>query len=557
MARDTWEDVATGRYMVCASGPSGATESGFDGVTTWQHGRSGVAYTLGDVDSALVAADESFRVARAWWFRERHAATIALIGRRTDRGHSFDILSITPEGGRSFDAWIDRSSHLLARTEEQQAEDKVVTTYADYRRVHGVMVPFVVRTGNGGDSTFDDVEMVQSVELNPVVPDSRYAIPPVPPSDVELPAGRTSVDVPFRLAENNRILVPITVNDHVSVEAEFDSGGSLLLQPASVAKLGVASDGRHRQGGGGEGTTSSSVGRIDRLQLGEASLSGLAFHSFALDPEAPEEALIGLEVLQRLVVRFDFDRMVMTLTRPESFQDDGSGTVVPFHFQDNQPEVKGSVDGIAGLFAIDTGDNSSLLLIAPFARRYGLAARYHADIPYDGQAISATHGVWARARAGSVTLDGADGRPAVTVHDPVTRISLQHSGFDANRNVSANIGLGILRQFNLTFDYARQRLILQPNHFFGQRDIFNRTGFRLKREGAGWTIALVYPHSPAADAGLKVGDRILSISGRTPTEIADAELSTLLKGPIGSSVAMTVSNATGARDVTILLREVI
>ena len=137
------------------------------------------------------------------------------------------------------------------------------------------------------------------------------------------------------------------------------------------------------------------------------------------------------------------------------------------------------------------------MLIAPFARRCGLVNRYHADVPHDGKAISATHGVWARKRAASVTLDGADVRLAVEVHDPLTRISLQHAGFDANRNVSANIGLGILRQFNLTFDYARQRLILERSHFFGGRDVLNRTGFRLKRDGDGSTITTVYSDSPA------------------------------------------------------------
>ena len=67
--------------------------------------------------------------------------------------------------------------------------------------------------------------------------------------------------------------------------------------------------------------------------------------------------------------------------------------------------------------------------------------------------MSATRGVWARRRVHTVAFDGPDGRAVLSVHEPVTRISLQTSGFDANREVSANIGLGILQQFNLTFDY--------------------------------------------------------------------------------------------------------
>ena len=557
LTREHWEDVAAGRYRVSETSASGTMEAGFDGVTSWRLGRSAIAYTLGDMDSQLVAADESFRVTRAWWFRERHPATVALVGRRSESGREFDVLAVTPEGGRTFEAWIDRSSHLLFRTDEQQAEDRQVTTYEDYRLVSGLMIPFSVRSGDGKDASFDDVETVQWVEVNPPIPDLHYSIPPLPPADIQLPAGRDSVEVAFRLTTDNRILVPVNLNGRLAVDAQFDSGGNLLLQPASVEKIGAATGGRQKQGGGGEGSTSSTEGRLESLDIGGARVSAPFFHSFAFSPGHPDEALVGLELLQRFVVRLDFDRSVMTLTRPDAFRHDDRGAIVPFHFQDNQPEVKGSIDGIAGYFAVDTGDDSSLLLIAPFARRYGLVERYHADIPYDGQATTATHGVWARKRAGTVALEGADGRAVVEVHEPVTRISLQHEGFDANRNVSANIGLGILRQFNLTFDYPRQRLILEPNHFFGQRDVFNRTGFRLRPDPAGWVVAQVYPGSPAAAAGLQPGDQVDAINGRTAGELNADELRKVLEGPVGSRVEVRIPGHAGPRTVTLELRDVI
>ena len=554
---DHWEDLGAGRYTVRLAGPQGTKQWGFDGISAWQQSRNGIAYSMGDVDSALVAADESFRTARAWWFADRHPATIAYAGVRTEKDRSFDVLDITPEGGRLFEAWIDRSTHLLDRTDEQQAEERVVTRYGDYRPVDGLMIAFSIRSGDGENPDDDDVETVQTVEINPSISNDLYAVPPLPASDIQLPPGKDSVEIPFRLAANNRILVPVTLNGKVTVEAEFDSGGSLLLQPATVTQLGATSAGHHRQGGGGEGMTTSSVGRLDSVRVGDAQINSLAFHSFAFHPDEPNEALIGLETLQRFVVRFDFDRMVMTLIKPEAFHYDGPDAVVPFHFQDNQPEVKGSIDGIAGLFTIDTGDNSSLLLIAPFARRYGLVDRYHADIPYNGKAIGATHGVWARQRAGTVALDGADGRPIVEVHNPVTRISLQSSGFDADRNVSANIGLGILRQFNLTFDYRNQRLILEPNHLYGQFDIFNRTGFALDAKDDAWTIRVVYPDSPASEAGLKTGDKILTIDGHAPGQVSDDDLAATLKGPVGSAISVRVKSASGIRSLRLVLRDVL
>jgi hypothetical protein len=555
--KERWEDVRTGRYLVRKQDESGLAQSGFDGISSWHQGRSGIAYALGDVDAALGAANEAFAVCRGWWYPERHGATIALIGERSLEGRSYDVLSVTPEGGRSLEAWIDQSTHLLARTDEQEAEGRVVTTYESYRPVQGVMIAFSVRSGDGVNSSFDEIETVEAVDVNTPVADALYAIPPLPPADIALPDGQDSVDVPFRLTANNRILVPLTLDGRATVDAEFDSGGSLLLQPATVTKLGATASGNFKTGGGGEGLTTSQVGSLRSIALGAAQVISPAFDSFAFYPEQPDLALIGLETLQRFVVRFDFDRMIMTLTRPKAFDYHGTGAIVPFHFQDNQPEVKGSIDGVAGLFAIDTGDNSGLLLIAPFARRYGMVERYHADIPYDGKAVTATRGVWARKRAGTVTLDGADGRPAVQVHDPVTRVSLQHSGFDANRYVSANIGLGILRQFNLTFDYARQRLILEPNHLFGQRDIFNRTGMRLQRTGNLWTVTTIYPDSPAAAAGLKTGDLVEKINGFVPDAIDDDNLAALLKGPEGTKLTLHIRSGSHRRAVELILRDIL
>ena len=67
------------------------------------------------------------------------------------------MLEVTPEGGRALRMWIDRSSHLLFRTDERQAEDHVVVTYGDYRAVDGIVLPLTICTGDGDDPDFDEV----------------------------------------------------------------------------------------------------------------------------------------------------------------------------------------------------------------------------------------------------------------------------------------------------------------------------------------------------------------------------------------------------------------
>ena len=554
---ERWQDVATGRYLTRMDRPARPEADGFDGVSTWHLGPSGIAYRLGDVDSALVSADEAFRVSRAWWFPERHPATVASLGMRAEGSRSFDVLEVTPEAGRPFQAWIDHRTHLLARTDEQQAEDHVVTAFSDYRVVGGLMLPFTIRTGDGADPSYDEAETVQTVEINPAVPDRLYDLPPRPPSDVVLPAGQDSVTVPFRLTADNRVMVPLRIDGGRMLQGEFDSGGSLIVQPAIIRQMGLATSGWSKETGGGEGATAATEGRLGSIGLGDAGINGLAFHSIALAPDQPDRALVGLEVLQRFVVGLDFDHRVMTLTRPEAAARPAIGAVIPFHFQDNQPEISGTIDGIAGRFAIDTGDAGSLLLIAPFARRHDLIRRYRADIPYNGRAIAATRGVYARTRVGTVSFDGPDGRTVEEVHDPVTRISLQNSGFDANREVSANIGLGILRQFNLTFDYMRQLIVLHRNSLYGRRDVFNRAGLRLQRRSDAWAVTAVFEGSPAAQAGIKVGDSVSLIDGKGPDGLDPEAVAGLVQGPIGTVLALRITSGGVDRTANLTLRDLL
>lgn len=554
---ERWEDVATGRYLMHTSWPDRSSAEGFDGVSSWRQGRSGIAYTLGDVDAALVAADEAFRVARGWWFPDRHHATIAFAGTKAEDGRSYDVLEVTPEGGRVFSMWVDRASHLLFRTDEQQAEDHVVMTYANYRVVDGIMLPFLIRIGNGDTPAMDEVERVEAVDVDGVVPDSSYGIPPVPASDITLPPGRDRVEVPFHLTADDRVMVPLRINGGPELQAEFDSGGSLVVQPGSLASLRVSSAGRSRQGGNFEGTTSASNGRLATVGIGGATVRDIVFHSYAFAPDQPDKALVGLEILQRFVVGLDFDRQVMTLIRPDAFGYAGHGAAIPFHFQDNQPEIRGSIDGIAALLTIDTGDAASLDALAPFARRHDLVRRYDADIPYDGRTDGRQREVWARRRPGTVALDGADGRPIEEVHLPILRISLERSGFGADPDVSANVGLGILRQFNLTFDYVRQRIILERNRLYGRKDVFNRAGLRLRRQGSGWVVGVVYPGGPAVEAGLKQGDIVSSIDGRTTEDLGQEELAGKLIAPVGTRIRLQIHSPGGDRPIVLSLRELL
>jgi len=542
---DDLEDVETGRFVTREVFPPRTSADGFDGVSVWTQGLSGVSYVLGDEDARLGAVDNSYRVERGWWFRDRTPATLEDAGEQRDAAGVFDRIRITPEGGRPFTLWINQKTHLIDRYVERAAERLETTRFANYRRVDGVLLPFVVRID-------DQIRTIASVSMNTVFAQTAFSLPANPPSAAAAIA--RPVTVPFRL-EDGEVIVSATLNGKGPFDCVFDSGGGLIVPPAVLARLHLRTTGAARVYGGGEGSTAASRGAVQAFSIGAAPMGAQRFDSFALFSGFPERMLAGQEVLQQYVVRLDFDRMQMTLVPPRLFHNTGMGVVIPFHFQDNQPEVIGAVDGIAARMAVDTGDNGSLLLIAPFARRYTFAERYHAHYTYRGRSVSATHGLFKR--VGTVVLDGVDGEPATSVSRPVTRISLQEFGFDANRYVSANLGIGILKQFNVTFDYARHLLILQRSHYYGKPDIFDRTGMRLHRRVDRWTVTSVYAGSPAAVAGVHAGDSIALINGKPPNRLDADEVSALTHGPIGSIVRAPLETSRGAKDVEIKLRDLL
>ena len=152
-----------------------------------------------------------------------------------------------------------------------------------------------------------------------------------------------------------------------------------------------------------------------------------------------------------------------------------------------------------------------------------------------------------------MSLDDITERPAVSVTKPVTRISTQEFGFDANQYVSANVGIGILQQFNLTFVYADHYIVFQLNANYGKPDVFNRVGINLSPLGDGWKVRTVYPNTPASGAGLQVGQVVVSINGQNRQQLADGVWYQLETGSVGSHVSLVIQDSATTRTIDLIL----
>jgi hypothetical protein len=548
-------DVRRGRFVERFElGPMKGTQ-GFDGTTAWSQDSSGQVRTEQGEDERLEVVNKAYRRALAFWYPEHWPAQIQGLGEREDGGRQFHVLRITPRGGRPFELWIDAATYLLDRTVEQAALETRTTILFDYRAAGDLKVAYGARSTNG-EKRYDQLARMQSVEFNLPVTDDLFARPAPPLPDFAIAGGATSTTMPFELLDNH-IYVDVTLDGKGPYRLACDTGGANVVTPALAAELGLSRQGALQGRGAGEKSEDVAITKVRTVEIGDATISNQVFMVLPLGPldaaeGVPISGLIGYEVFKRFVVRLDYEHSRLTLWLPTAFAYRGTGTVVPFRFNGHIPQVEGAIDGIPGAFNIDTGARNSLSILAPFAEKHGLKARYRA-----GTEAMIGWGVGGAAR-GLLARGGVLRLGTVEVADPVMELSLQAKGAFTDPYVAGNVGAGVLKRFNITFDYGNQRLIFERNANDARRDSFDRAGIWLNQGSEGFHVVDLVAGGPAAVAGLAVGDTIVAVDGTPARELALPRLRERFRTEApGTAVKLLLLRAGKQREVTLVLRELV
>jgi hypothetical protein len=104
----------------------------------------------------------------------------------------------------------------------------------------------------------------------------------------------------------------------------------------------------------------------------------------------------------------------------------------------------------------------------------------------------------------------------------------QHpGGMDAR---DGNLGNGVLRHFNVTFDYSREVMLLERNERYDDPFEWDMSGMRLTSEGQeGLRIEELVEDSPAAKAGLAIDDVVTHVNDQVVSKDDLPSLRTMLK----------------------------
>lgn len=366
---------------------------------------------------------------------------------RLPDGRDVIQLEVSPPGGEPETMDIDAQTYLLDRLEYVDGDGMFTIDFSDYRPVNGFLFSFK-QVQSDGDHPYDITQTMTQMIANPHIPAETFA--------------------PF-VATRLRIAAPVTVPLTERAGALFadvtifgrtfsfliDSGAQgIVLDSRAAALLTLQPEGSFEARGA---TRSGGIGvaALDHLLIGGATLpvrlvSILDFNASTAG-RFPIDGILGFPLFGASAVTIDYAHKRMTLAPPG--MQTPAGDSFDLDVDRELPELTASVNGVTGRFLLDTGNGNELLLFHHFLDAH------NGMLAFNPLGSVGNYGVGGSTRAYATDVDELDIGSYRFFHS-YANVILSDQGAFADRFDAGNIGLGILKNFVVTFDAPNRRLFL-------------------------------------------------------------------------------------------------
>lgn len=240
------------------------------------------------------------------------------------------------------------------------------------------------------------------------------------------------------------------------------------------------------------------------------------------------QGILGADFLMRFTVEFDFRRNLMILHEPAKYSPSNKHVQVPSIFIRNRAYLElpigvSSMQSTVRRLLLDSGAGLTLLM-----HTFGDSSQ--TDLPLQKVPAYIASGLGGNlegsvGRSRKIELAGKELSGVVTYFQPLDTVGLE---FLNDRE--GIIGNRILKRFNVAIDYTGQRVYFRPEgRRWKEKFQFDRSGLSLVAGGPNlrtYTVASLVPDSPAARAGVKLGDRIVAVNN---TSVGFLTLSGIIK----------------------------
>lgn len=548
---DSWNEMGRIRVASLFSAPPLGGGSGWDGNENWNLDQTGLVIVDGSVLGRSSAVNQAYFGNYDLWTPSYGGATVAWGGSKSEKGKSYDVLTVTPpKSNLPIEVWFDRATHLPVKAVQTAGPIMTTITMADFKPVAGLMIPYRVDTStNAGDSTSFTAT---SVEANPPGGAAHLAAPRSSPHDFSIADGATQASVPIQVSENHMYL-DVMFDSKGPFHFELDTGGANIIDPAVSKALGVVSGGATQVTGVGSASSASSFAAIKTLRVGNALITNQVFvvlpiaKSLGMAHGMQMDGLIGYEVLSRFVTTFDYGNKKVVFHMPGSYTPPPDATVTPVILYGTLPQFTCSIDNVPTTCTLDTGARGSISLFTPFVEAHPSVVPATLTAPgVNGFGVGGPS-VGRLGRVRTLSFGG------LTLRGLVGDYTTQSKGGLAMPFIGGNVGGAVWKRFTMTLDYRQLTMTLAPNADFDASDRWDHSGVFLVNNGA-ITIIDVRPGTPAANAGLIKGDAIVSVNGSSGLSLR--QVRELFLAEPGTVEHLVVKGKDGAtRDVDLTLED--
>ena len=282
-----------------------------------------------------------------------------------------------------------------------------------------------------------------------------------------------NASIPFTYFDN-RMMIKCMIDGKGPFDMIVDTGAPVVaVTPETAYRL---AQNVHNAGvitGAGNYAVKSGGTTLQRLSIAALSFNKVSAEVIDLSEIREKfhfphlDGIIGYPILKQFATFVNVDAGTLSFTKTLPVLPAKSMTT---SFEGVLPVIHGKIDGVATTVLVDSGDRSSLTLFGPFAKRHAFYNRYPSK-----KNIITGYGLGGPIYADVFTLPNLYVLGA-HLKSVITRASRQTGGVFASSEEGGSVGTGVLKRFNIIYDYPHHVIIAWPSKYFTKPDVFIRPG---------------------------------------------------------------------------------
>ncbi|MEN0004082.1 MAG: aspartyl protease family protein [Bacteroidota bacterium] len=369
-------------------------------------------------------------------------------------------------------------------------------------------------------------------------------------ADLAVPRNADQIEFPFRY-ENNFIVVDLLFNGFLPLHFIFDTGAShTILTKREISDLLQIDYKRRFNVMGADMETELTAYLAQGISMRIKGFRAINRSILVLDDDyfrfeefvgVNIHGILGADIFRRFVVKIDYRRKRITLYKPRYFEPPEDFVELPVTITKTKPYLLANTifgDSITAdvKLLMDTGANLPFLL----------HTNTHPNLKLPENVIRSQFGAGLGGelegfvgRIQRLDIEGMSFNNLITTFQEVSPD--MDSTFLNQRN--GLIGNPVLSRFTIIMDYVREKCYVKPNKKFKQSFKYDRSGLLLAASGPRLDEYIIYgivPNSPADEAGLQIGDKLLKVNWWPAGFYSLQGITNKLQGRIGKKIKMKV-----------------